>query len=204
MEDKDRFVDELLDSALAHQRAAEPRPDLEGRILERVRAASEHSSGRRKARKLWAAAAVSAAVVVMFVAIHVANRSHSPALQTSQASNAAPAPPATEALTANAETTPRTGTARTVAEPRRIERRVRKSSQRIETPRWPSQFPTPAPLTEEQKALVQYVRETPPEVLAEPILNAEPTVKHVEIKPLEIPPLEIRPLGLGSTREEIQ
>jgi hypothetical protein len=204
MEDKDRFVDELLNSALAHRRGAEPRPGLEGRILERVRAAAGERDAGRKVWKLWLAAGATAAVVLTSVAIYVAKRSHSPAAQTSQASKTVPAPPAREALAANSATTPRAGTATTNDEPQPIARRGRKSLRRIETPRWPSQFPTPAPLTEEQKALVQYVRETPPKVLAEPTLKAEPMVQRVEIKPLEIPPLEIQPLAVGSTKEEIQ
>ena len=45
MEDKDRFIDELLDSALAQQPRAEPRAGFEGRILERVRATAGEEIG---------------------------------------------------------------------------------------------------------------------------------------------------------------
>jgi hypothetical protein len=191
MGDKDQFVDELLDSALAHRRGAAPSAGLEARILEGVRSAVSKQGREWRAWKWWAAAA-TAAVVVMFVVIRVANRSHSPAPQSSQAVRAVPAPTPEEILTANSGATPKAERATNVAEPKQVERRGRRPSRRIETPHWPSQFPTPAPLTEEQKALVQYVRETPAQVLAEPILKTELTVQHVEIKPLDIPSLEIQ------------
>ena len=201
MGDKNRFVDELLDSALAHQRAATPRPGLETRILEGVRVAA---SERNALGKVWKWGVAVAAVVVMFVVVRVAYRSHSPVPQTPQAANAVPAPSPKETLNANAEPTPVARPATKVAQPNRIARHESKPSHRVEAHHWPSQFPTPAPLTEEQKALVQYVYETPPEVLAEPIFKTEPTVQRVEIKPLEIPALEIKPLAFGAGREDMQ
>ncbi len=203
MEDNNRFVDELLDSALAHQRAAGPRPGFEGRILERVRATASERSAQRKTWRLWVAAAATAAVAVL-IAIRVANRPHNPAPQISQAENAVSAPSPTETLKANSDPNPAAGAAMKVAEPKQVARSERKSSRQVEAHRWPSQFPTPAPLTAEEKALVQYVQQTPPQVLAEPNLKREPTVQNVEIKPLEIPSLEIEPLALGPTGKATQ
>jgi len=204
MEDNDRFVDELLDSALAHQRRAEPHPGFEGRIMERVHAAASERDTGTNVWKLWVAAAATAAVVVTFVAIYVANRPHNPAPQISQAENAVSAPSPTETLKANSDPNPAAGAAMKVAEPKQVARSERKSSRQVEAHRWPSQFPTPAPLTAEEKALVQYVQQTPPQVLAEPNLKREPTVQNVEIKPLEIPSLEIEPLALGPTGKATQ
>jgi hypothetical protein len=191
MGDKNKFVDELLDSALAQQRAEEPRAGLEARILGHVCAAAGEREARTKVWKLWIAAAATA-VVVTFVAIYVANRSHRPAVETSRAVNTVPSTSPKEILTANSGATPNARAAPSVHEPKLTARRERKPLRHIEAHHWPAQFPTPAPLTEEQRALVQYVRETPRQVLAEPILKAELTVQHVEIKPLEIPPLEIQ------------
>jgi hypothetical protein len=203
MGDKDQFVDELLDSALAHRRGAAPSAGLEARILEGVRSAVSKQGREWRAWKWWAAAA-TAAVVVMFVVVRVAYRSHSPVPQTSQAANPAPAPSPSETLKANAEPAPVVGPVAKVVQPKRISHRERKPSHRVEAHHWPSQFPTPAPLTPEEKALVRYVQETPPEVLAEPIFKTEPTVQRVEIKPLEIPTLEIKPLAFGAGREDMQ
>ncbi|HXH48310.1 MAG TPA: hypothetical protein VNM47_02970, partial [Terriglobia bacterium] len=171
--------------------------------LEGVRAAGSERGREWRAWKWWAAMA-TAAVVVAFVVIRVANRSHSPVPQTSQAANAVPAPSPRETLKAIAEPAPVAGPATKVAQPKRIAHREGKPSHRVEAHHWPSQFPTPAPLTPEEKALVQYVRETPAQVLAEPILKTELAVQHVEIKPLEIPQLEIEPLALGPAGEEFQ
>jgi acyl-CoA synthetase (AMP-forming)/AMP-acid ligase II len=200
--DNDRFIDELLDSALTQQRRAEPGSRLEGRILAHVRTASERNAGR-KTWELWLAAAATAAIVVFF-AIHLANRSQSPVRKTSQASNAVPVPSPTETLKANSEPAPAAADATKVVEPKQAARRERKTLRRAEAHHWPSQFPTPAPLTAEQRALVQYVRETPPQVLAAPILKADFTVHRVKIKPLDIPSLEIRPFALGPVEEEVQ
>ena len=202
MEDNHRFVDELLDSALAHRRVAEPRPGLEGRILSQVRSASQESS-RSKARKLWLAAAAAAAVIGL-VAIYAANLSHNPALQTSQAVNEVPAASPTERLKANSEPAPAAHPATKVAAPKRIARSETKPSRRVKAHHWPSQFPTPAPLSPEEEALVQYVRETPPQVLAASIFKERFLDQPVEIKPLKIAPLEIAPLAVGPAGEEIQ
>jgi hypothetical protein len=188
MGDKNKFVDELMDSALAQQRAEEPRAGLEARILGHVRAAASQRSSRKG---LWVAVTATAALV-MIVAFYMARRPHGAAVDTSHAVNAVTAPPPQKTLTANSGATPNARAAPSVHEPKLTARRENKPSRRVQAHHWPSQFPTPAPLTEEQKALVQYVRETPPKVLAEPILKAELTVQHVEIKPLEIPPLEIQ------------
>jgi hypothetical protein len=203
MEDRDRFVDELLDSALAHHRDAEPRAGLEGRILAHVRAAASERDTGRKVWKLWVAAAATAAVVV-FVAIHVARPPHSPSIQTPQAGNTVSAPAPKETLTAISGAVPKTAPSPRLVEPKRTAQRESKPPRRVETHQWPSQFPTPAPLSDEQKALVQYVRQTPPQVLATPILKADFTVQRVKIKPLDIPSLEIRPFALGPVEEEVQ
>jgi hypothetical protein len=202
MEDNDRFVDELLDSAMAHHQAAEPRAGLETRILTHVRIASQESS-RRRSRRLWFVAAATAAAVVVFIAIHVDHRPQNPAPQTAQTGSAVPSPPK-ETLKANSEPTPAPGPATKAVEPKRIARHKENPSHQVEAHHWPSQFPTPAPLTNEQKALVRYVQKTPPEVLATPVLKSDFTVHLVEIKPLKIAPLEIKPLALAPGHEEMR
>jgi hypothetical protein len=202
MEDRDRFIDDLVDSALAQQQRVEPLPGLEGRILERVRIAR---SMRASSRKQWTIGpAVAAAVVVMVAAIYVARRPNGPTAHTPKASNIVPAPAPRKTLTANSRTTREEATAAIVPESKPVVRRERKSSRPAEAHHWPSQFPTPAPLTAEEKALVRYVQETPPQVLARQVLKADFTVQRVEIKPLKIAPLEIKPLAVGPTEEETQ
>lgn len=203
MKDKDRLIDELLDSALAHHRAAQPRPGLEGRVLERVRATAGEEVAGGKAWKLWVAAAATV-VVVMFVAIGVANRSHSPAVETSEVLNTVPATSSRQILTANSGAIPKAGNPTTVVEPKQIAHRDSKPSRRARVPHWPSQFPTPAPLTAEEKALVQYVRDTPPQVLEASLFKQKSEDRPIEIRPLKIAPLEIQPLSVASSGEQLQ
>lgn len=204
MEDKNRFVDQLLDSALARHRAEEPRPGLEGRILERLRATASEKIAGAKAWNLWIAAAATVAVVMMFVAIRVARRPYSPAVQTSKANKTVPAPAPKEILAANSGTTPEAGNTATVIEPKRIARHENKLSHRVEAHHWPSRFPTPAPLTAEQKALVQYVRDTPPQVLEASLLPHLSESQPTEIKPVKFSSVQIQPLTVIKPGEELQ
>jgi hypothetical protein len=200
MQDKNQFVDELLDSALAHQPGAEPRAGFEGRILARVHAASRQSSHKG----LWVAVTATAAAAVMIAVIYVARLPHGAVVETSQAVNAVPAPSPSEKLTANAEAAPKASPATTVIEPKRSTHRQSKPLRQVEAHHWPSQFPTPAPLTTEQKALVRYIQETPPHVLAASLFKEQSADQPVEIKPLKIAPLEIGPLAVKSPEREIQ
>jgi len=207
MEDKNKFIDELLDSALAHRRKAVPSPGLEARILESVRAASsQRPSGGELwifSRKGWITVAVAAAVFAIIAVAQIANRQHSPSARTSQAGNAVSAQATNKGIATNPEASPSASTMATIVSPKHTPRLKRVQPRRTETRHWPSQFPFPAPLSPEERALVQYVRETPPEVLAA-LFKEQSTAQHVELKSLKIPPLEIQPLAVGATRRESQ
>lgn len=204
MKDKDRFVNQLLDSALAHHRAADQRPGLEARLLDGVRATAGEEIAAAKTRRLWIAAAATAAVFMTLAVIRVANRAHSPAVESSQAANVIPSTSPEQKLTANSGTTPNDIGAAPVVKPKRTAHRESRPVRQVEAHHWPSQFPTPAPLTAEQKALVQYVRETPPQVLTAFLSRVEALDQPVEIKPVKIVPLEIQPLSAGSNKEKLQ
>ncbi len=204
MENNNKFVEKLLDSALLHRTKPEPAPGLEARILERVRADAGEQSDRKKLWKFWVAAVAAGAAVAMITMIYVANRSHSPAANTTQAGNAVPAPAPGEKPAANTEATLQPRSKEVVAAPMQAARRENKPARRAETRHWPSQFPTPAPLSPEEKALVQYVRGTPSEVLAASLAQEKSAGQWLEIKPLKIPPLEIPPLSAAAARQESQ
>ncbi len=204
MENNNKFVEKLLDSALLHRTKPEPAPGLEARILERVRADAGEQSDRKKLWKFWVAAVAAGAAVAMITMIYVANRSHSPAANTTQAGNAVPAPAPGEKPAANTEATLQPRSKGVVAAPMQAARHERKPTHRAETPHWPSQFPTPAPLSPEEKALIQYVRDTPPQDLAASYPQQEAESESFEIKPLEIAPLDIPPLSAASTQQVSQ
>jgi hypothetical protein len=201
MNDKERFVDELLNSALARRQGAEPRAGLESRILERV-----HTAGERSARRaLWISCAATAAAVVMLAVIYMSRRPQgASAIVASHAAIPVLAPPPERSMAANSEPVSKSGTSEIAVQPRRTARREARPRQRIATHRWPSQFPTPAPLSPEEKALVRYVQETPPQVLAASLFEKQFLDQPVEIKPLKIAPLEIQPLSVGAAKENLQ
>lgn len=202
MEDKNKFVDELLDSALAHQPKPEPGHGFEAHIVGSVRAHADEQSARKKPWKFRAAAVATAIAVLVIAAIYVATRSHGPALKLStQAGNAVPAPAPSKNPPIKAEATPQPGSKEVVAANHGAARRETKPAHRAKAPHWPSQFPTPAPLSPEERTLIQLVRDTPPKVLA--ALSKQPS-QSVEVKPLKIPPLEIKPLAAGTAEEAMQ
>ena len=200
MNDKERFVDELLNSSLAHRQRAEPRAGLEGRILERVHTAAERTSRKT----LWVAGAATAAALMMAVAVYVARQPRSPVVRTSQAVNTVPAAPPERSMAEHSEPVSKSGTTEIAVQPRRPAQREARPRQRVATHRWPSQFPTPAPLSPQEKALVRYVQETPPQVLAASLFEKQFLDQPVEIKPLKIAPLEIQPLSVGGAKENLQ
>lgn len=204
MENRERFINQLLDSALIHQQRAEPRTGLEARILERARTAANERENRKRLWKFWVAAGAAATLIVLVVAAQVANQSQRSAVLTSKVSRAVSVPTSKEKLTASTKTTPELGKATAVLGQKHAAHRQSKPSRGFEAKHWPSQFPTPAPLTKEEKLLIEYVRNTPPQVLSEPLLKKEAAIHPLEIESLKISPIEIKPLAPRATRKEFE
>jgi len=190
MEDKNhnQFVDELLDAGLARYSNVTPRPGLEGRILANARAAQEQSPWF-----VWtswlASGAVAAAIVVGVLALtHLRTPPPPPVaaikregMVTGPRAEAGPAKPnlarqRTPALLAQHVARPKTEPA--AAEPRL------------------AQFPSPRPLSDQEKLLIEYVRHT-----SAGILSASAT-EDTDIPELEIKELEIAPLDAGTTETQ--
>ncbi len=170
----DRFVDELLDASLA--RAVEPRAGLEGRILTRVRAERE---AQPRFGWTWRVAVGVAVLVVASLVARVALRPN-------------PRPPAAVSRPAAPELVVQSPTGRQVAhEPAlRHEPRVRRLGRGVllaSSERRPKVFPSPRPLSEEEKLLL-HARDVPAGVLL--AWNGNPdALRDLEIKELDIPPL---------------
>lgn len=201
MDDKNQFIDQLLDSALlAHRQKGEPRSGVEGRVLEHVRSTPSEQDSRGKVWKLWVATAATTAALSIVAAIYTIHRLPKPTVQTSQSGKTVPAATPLEKLTADTGSTPKAGTATTIPDQKRAARRKARPSRHIEAAHWPSQFPSPTPLSKEETALIQYVRDTPPQVLADPGFR-ESAIQPIEIKPLRIPPIKIKHLALRAAME---
>lgn len=191
----DRFIDELFDAALRRHGSAEPPRDLEDRILARLRA--EPRSSPRLAWPRWALAGAAVALAISTVILYEArlrdHASHSGGPRNLVSAGAhqvnSPSPgPVAAARTGRFRTRPGT-------------RRPHRTPSATAVSR-PSQFPTPAPLSEEEKLLVEYVRATPREVLLASLEKEQSIAKDLKIAPLVISPLDGRSEPEAETRED--
>ena len=164
--DKDRFVDELLDASIRRYRSEIPRAGLENRILASARAADRAT--HRRGAWVWAFGAATGAVILLAVVTYLAHRK--PVLGPAPAPQAAakPAPPLIGR--------------RAVSVPQRAIGRTRPTEPRQARP---AQFPTPAPLSEEEKLFLAYVAQTPESGME------KPATRDSRIEPLEIPEIAI-------------
>jgi hypothetical protein len=182
--DKDRFAEELLDASLRRYRIEEPRPGLEARILANLRA---NEQAVRPKVWVWALVASAAMLTIAVVFLHLSSR---------LASRTATVSPAPQAVAPKGETPKAVAVAPPVA------RVPRKPSQRPQpaTPRRhrPEQFPTPSPLTPQEKLLLRYVRGIPPSGPRE--LEDLGGAQDLKLSELFIPDLDVDE-PLGTTRE---
>ncbi len=180
----DRFVDDLLDSALAQYAQAEPRPGLEGRLLARLRSEPEPAAFGWRWLPMAAAVAVVLAAVLYFAGNResrppeVAVEPHpavAPAVTVSQGTQEASAPLASRAA-AKRPSAPRAS----------IQAAAAASSGRRE------QFPTPLALSEQEQLLLRFVNQSSQkdlQVLARQS-RAEP-IKELRVDALDIPPVVV-------------
>jgi hypothetical protein len=186
MHDKetDRFVDDLLDASLRQYRSQEPRAGLETRILANVRARERAARGGIWVWALGAAAAAALAVVA--AVLYVPHRRPAPVAPVPQARAGKPELPLAVAVVPSAPSAAR-------AEIRPV-RRVTAERRR------PEQFPTPIPLTEQEKLLLLYVKNTPSSELEAQVVQ-QPR-RDLEIPKISIAALEVKPLPGAENGQE--
>jgi len=186
----DDFLDKLLDATLERARDAGPRPGLEGRVMARVRA--ERAAGSQFAWK-WRLIAGLAALVILVLTARFMLRSGSTARPH-------PAAALVSQSRAPAATSPATATAPTpAAEPQPAGRPNRQSTPhhepRVSSRRGsvhlasaePKQFPSPSPLSEEEKLLL-HAKDAPASVLV--AWGGNNVMGDLQLKDLHIAPLE--------------
>ncbi|HZD94799.1 MAG TPA: hypothetical protein VE133_11125 [Candidatus Sulfotelmatobacter sp.] len=160
--EKDKQLDDLLDSMLSSYSAIEPRPGLEARVLAGLRDEESRKAQRPwNFRWVWAASAVAAVIVILALWV---GRHH-------------PAAPPTNTIVREKQP----------AQPQQVHPQVRRSlpvmagdaaQQRpqkqvpagmrnvsLALNRRPPVFPTPAPLSEQEQLLLRYFAHTPKEEL---------------------------------------
>jgi hypothetical protein len=179
-------LDNILDEALSTYRDAEPLAGIEDRVLQRITARCETK------RRLWwrSSAAVACAAIITLVAyvalrhsvevpvqhatqrpqvpVTVAKSDDQPSVATQSVRAAEPSPPKTSK--------PKSATA--IAAPSPVASASERKPHAIPAP---DQFPTPTPLSAEERALLALAR-TQPEML----LNRSDKEREIEIPLIEI------------------
>jgi negative regulator of sigma E activity len=190
---KDEFAERWIDSALDRYSDAEPRPGFETRLLASI-AAEREKRPRWRAMWMWAALGAAAAVLIAVIALNVshrqntgnaqniakANRPAGASAQSTTGSSVAPTVPPKRQRPQMAENSG----ARQMASHRRGITPQRKSGPRLALastapPKQP-QFPTPAPLSEQERLLLAYVRATPKAEIENVIAEKQAFQKHVD------------------------
>lgn len=191
---KQMQIDDMLDSLLANYSLAEPRPGLEARILANLREAEKEApQGWWNFKWLWTGA-VMAAIVVAAVLINGRHRVAPPTNVVVKTTQPAPQPeiqhhaPAARVEIAGIHRR-KPSTVPTTQQNVTLALRER-----------PAVFPTPTPLSEQEKLLLSYVAGTPREEVIAQSHPDEPPVVGDQDQTEAIPDLTLIPQKLGNTR----
>lgn len=157
--DKQMQIDDMLDSMLANYSAAEPRPGLETRILGNLREAE----GKQAAHGWWSfkwlwAGAVAAAIIVAAVLINGRQRVAPPTNVVVRTSPPAPSAEIQSQIPAVRHETARIHRRKpsTPTLPQNATLALRDR---------PAVFPTPTPLSEQERLMFTYLENTPQEII---------------------------------------
>jgi hypothetical protein len=188
MDDKrdERFIDELLDASLRHYRSENPRAGLENRILAHVRAAGQ--AARPRGLWVWAIAASTAIVMIAAAAAYISRRQPATPVATVNRSVIDRGPFQSTTTHGQKGTDRGYPLARpTSSAQRALPGTIRQVAAKA---RRPGQFPTLAPLSEEEKLLLAYASQVPISKLDD-LMNRDPKIEPLEIPELKIPRIEI-------------
>jgi hypothetical protein len=188
--DKDKQLDEMLDSLLTTYSSAEPRPGLEKRILANVQQATnkEGSGTWWNFKWLWAGAVVLAAIIVAAVLIGGRRQVLQPKSIVVHTQQPLPQQPSLP-RTADRLAPPRL---KRLIPPRTLDAGLALSQR-------PQVFPTPTPLSEQEQLLLRYFAGTPREEVIAQSHPDEPPVSGQD-QTEAIPDLSHIPQRLSNTR----
>jgi len=181
---RDQFVDDLLEASLKQYHGEEPRLGFEMRILAGVR--SRQGAARRR-WLAWAMALCAGMLAAVGLVWHSARAPHRQPVTSASGAQKAPLQ-AAKPSPIPGSTDSRFGSPRLVHGPK----------QKPTRPARPEQFPTPMPLTEQEKLLLAYVANAgKPDLLAE-TNHAEVAM---DIPSIKVAPLEIQPLAVSRSEQ---
>jgi len=191
--DKQMQIDDMLDSLLANYSSAEPRPGLETRILANLREAEKKApQGWWNFKWIWAGV-VAGAIIMAAVLINGRHRVEPPAHVIVKTSPAIPQPEIQPHAPAVRNETVRIRPRKTLA-PTRPQNAALALNER------PAVFPTPTPLSEQEKLLLSYLAGTPREEVVAQSHPDEPPVVGDQDQTEAIPDLMHIPQKLSNTR----
>jgi hypothetical protein len=158
-QEKDKRIDEMLDSLLANYSAAEPRPGLETRILANLRERPEKETvqGWWNFKWIWAGM-VTAAIIIAAVLMSVRRPIEPPAnviVKNNQ-------PAAQPQIQPHAPIAPKE-TARVYRRKPRATKQPQNAA--LALSQRPANFPTPVPLSEQERMMFSYLENTPQEII---------------------------------------
>ena len=165
-------LDRLLDDALETYASQEPRPGIEGRVLNRIRA-----EGRRPRFRLlrWALPIATLGGLLAGLNIWKDRAEPEPSALPQMVWTAASPPSAIAATTESAQRP-------------RVKRR---NAHRSRMPK-KAEFPVRAPLTHQERALIAFVRTAPEEALQAFDQRLPNPIEPLRIEEIELQPLQIR------------
>ena len=215
--DKRMQIDKVLDSLLAGYSSVEPRPGLETRILANLTSANPRDAEGREAGRgwwgfkwLWAGAAVAAAIIVGAVLMsgrrHVAPPPSNTVVQTVRPAVQQPIIQQPIIQQPQVQQPPVQSSVRGAAGLERVIHRhktLAPGPQQNATLAWsqrPAVFPTPTPLSEQERMLLQYYSRTPREEVIAQSHPDEPPVVGDQDQTETIPDLMHIPQKVSNTR----
>jgi len=190
MKYEDNEFDALLKDSLKELREAEPRAGLEGRLLAGARAESRVQKTWR-----WQWAAVAAMVILIVLGIAVRRGAKNDVVEV-KSTKAVPEIPKVVSPQPEVESQKIVGSV--TVPPRKSNRRaipVAPPVQKVEYAATKVPFPAPAPLTDQEKALVLLAQNHPQVVRSVGISSSSDD-------PLAIPKIKIEPITVSENREE--
>lgn len=189
---QDHFVGELLEATLKRLGGEEPRAGLELRVLAGVR--SRQGAARRR-RMVWTLAACAGMVAAIVLVLH---STHAPGRHRVASASLPQQTPKPLASSGSADS--RFWSPRLAQAPRQKPRTPKPG---IRATKRPEQFPTPMPLTEQEKLLMAYFdKATKPDAVVGATATNEAPVTDLRIPGIEITPMEIKPLDDAQSETE--
>jgi hypothetical protein len=186
MDDREnRFVDELVAASLQRYAGAEARPGLEERVLAGVRARQQ--AERRRRTLTWAVGMAAVAAMVSLLMIYWPRRQPVPSPVAVKAPAYVSAPAIAQGASPVQLPVPHKAQHQTV--PKRVDTR-------------PPQFPTPRPLSQQEKLLVEYVQSLKDSSGVSAPDADQGSEGDVEIPPIKIAAIRIDPLPSSESGNE--